>query len=406
MAMKRHHLPALAGFDLLVAGVIALVAGASIVAAQSLSDVNSAPASGWVLTPTMLFSTSHDDNVLARGTTDSPQGDVVNVLNPRAALDFRGRRTQFSGTYDGAMLLYRNLDTLNSYDQHGGALGSYRLSPHVSMFGASTVALSPTTDSLQLAGIPFVRTGSSLKELSGGVDTAFTKRTSMVAEAKFQWVHFDDARPLDLILRGGHSQGGSVTLRHRLSARTTVTGDYSLDRALVADGQAEFRVQNSSAGFEHKLSDTFQVFAAGGVSHLGLTAFGPARTGASYRAGLTSQLRIVNVDVSYNRSFVPSFGFGGTMQNQDFTTQIRATPTRRTSVQSTFSWRRNDPLTVGELSLHTFWMQVSGGYAIQPWARVEGFYGALSNTINRPGGMVDRTRFGIQIVTAKPIRIR
>jgi len=406
MAMKRHHLPALAGFDLLVAGVIALVAGASIVAAQSLSDVNSAPASGWVLTPTMLFSTSHDDNVLARGNTDSPQGDVVNVLNPRAALDFRGRRTQFSGTYDGAMLLYRNLDTLNSYDQHGGALGSYRLSPHVSMFGASTVALSPTTDSLQLAGIPFVRTGSSLKELSGGVDTAFTKRTSMVAEAKFQWVHFDDARPLDLILRGGHSQGGSVTLRHRLSARTTLTGDYSLDRALVANGQAEFHVQNTSGGFEHKLSDRFQMFAAAGISHLGLTTFGPARTGASYRAGLTSQLRLVNVDVSYNRSFVPSFGFGGTMQNQDFTTQIRATPTRRTSVQSTFSWRRNDPLTVGELSLHTFWMQVSGGYAIQPWARVEGFYGALSNTINRPGGMVDRTRFGIQIVTAKPIRIR
>jgi hypothetical protein len=406
MAMNRHHLPALAGFDLLVAGVIALVAGASIAAAQSLSDVGSPPASGWVLTPTMVFSTSHDDNVLAREVNDSPQGDVVNVLNPRAALDFTGRRTQFSGTYDGAALLYRNFDTLNSYDQHGGVRGSYRLSPHVSMFAASTVALAPTTDSLQLAGVPFIRTGSSLKDLSGGVNAAFTKRTSMVAEAGFQWVHFDDARPLDLILRGGHSQGGSLTLKHRLSARTTLTGDYSMDRALVANGQAEFHVQNSSVGFEHKLSDVFQLFAAGGVSHLGLTTFGPARTGASYRAGLTSQLRLVNVDVSYNRSFVPSFGFGGTMQNQDFTAQVRATPTRRTYVQSTLSWRRNDPLTIGELSLHTFWMQVTGGYAIQPWARIEGFYGGLSSTFDRPGGVVDRTRFGFQIVTAKPIRIR
>jgi hypothetical protein len=406
MAMNRQHLPALARVHLLVAGVIALVAGASIATAQSLSDANAPPASGWVLTPTLVFSTSRDDNVLARGVNDSPQADLLNVVNPRAALDFTGRRTQFSGTYDGAVLLYRNLDTLNSYDQHGGVRGSYRLSPHVSMFGASTIALSPTTDSLQLAGVPFVRTGSSLKDLSGGVNAAFTKRTSMVADAEFQWVHFDDTRPVDLLLRGGHSQGGSVTLKHRLSARTTVTGDYSMDRALVANGQAEFHVQNSSVGFEHRLSDRFQVFAAGGVSHLGLTTFGPARTGASYRAGLTSQLRLVNVDVSYNRSFVPSFGFGGTMQNQDFTTQLQATPTRRTSVQSTFSWRRNDPLTIGELSLHTFWMQVSGGYAIQPWARIEGFYGALSNTIDRPGGMVDRTRFGVQIVTAKPIRIR
>ena len=402
----HRHLSTLAGHHLLVAGVLGLVAGASIAGAQSLTDAGSTPAAGWALTPTLVFSTSHDDNVLARGATDSPQGDVINVLNPRAALDFTGRRTQFSGTYDGAMLLYRNLDTLNSYDQHTGAHVSHKFSPHMSLFGASSLALAPTTDSLQLAGVPFVRTGSSLKELSGGVDAAFTKRTSMVAEAQFQWVHFDEARPLDLLLRGGHSQGGSLTLKHRLSARTTVTGDYSLDRALVANGQAEFHVQNSSVGFEHKLSDRLQMFAAGGISHLGLTTFGPARTGASYRAGLTSQLRLVNVDVSYNRSFVPSFGFGGTMQNQDFTAQVRATPTRRTSVQSSFSWRRNDPLTAGELSLRTFWMQVTGGYAIQPWARIEGFYGALSTTFDRPGGVVDRTRFGVQIVTAQPIRIR
>jgi hypothetical protein len=353
-----------------------------------------------------VFSTSRDDNVLARGVTDSPQADVVNVLNPRAALDFRGRRTQFSGTYDGAVLLYRNLDTLNSYDQNGGARVSHRLSPHVSMFGASTVAVAPTTAALQLAGIPFVRTGSSLKEVSSGVEAAFTKRTSMVAEAEFQWVNFNEARPVDLILRGGYSQAGSLMLRHRLSARTALTGRYSLHRAVVANGQAEFHVQNNSVGFERMLSDRFQVFAGVGLSHLGLTTFGPPRTGASYRAGLTSRLRLVNVNVSYNRSFVPSFGFGGTMQNQDFTTQVQATPTRRTYVQSTYSWRRNDPLTIGELSLHTHWFQVVGGYSIQPWARIEGFYGASSDTVDRPGGVIDRTRIGFQIVTAQPIRIR
>src|SRR6185503_17650596 len=166
---------------------------ASIARAQSLSDVGSTPASGWVLTPTLVFSTSHDDNVLARGATDSPQGDVVNVLHPRASLDFTGRRTQFSGTYDGAMLLYRNLDTLNSYDQNSGVRASYRLTQHVSIFGTSTFTMAPTTDSLQLAGVPFVRTGSSLKEFHGGVEAAFTKRTSMVADADFQWVQFDEA---------------------------------------------------------------------------------------------------------------------------------------------------------------------------------------------------------------------
>ena len=121
---------------------------------------------------------------------------------------------------------------------------------------------------------------------------------------------------------------------------------------------------------------------------------------------MTSRLRLFTAEVSFNRSFVPSFGFGGTMQNQEFTATVRATPSRRTSVQSSFSWRRNDPLTLGELSLRTLSIQVTGGYAIAPWARIEGFYGTLSNTIARPGGLIDRTQFGFQIVTAHPMRIR
>jgi hypothetical protein len=406
MVMKPH-LTALSGRHMLLAAALAVLAGVSSAAAQSAPEAETAAAApGWTLTPALVFSTSRDDNVLARGNTDNPQADVVNVVNPRASLDFRGRRSEFSGTYDGAVLLYRSLSTLNSYDQRSGVRVSHRISPHVSLFAANTIAMAPTTESLQLAGIPYVRTGSSSDDLSGGVEAAFTKRTSLVADAQFQWVRFNEDRPLDLLLRGGHSQGGSVTLRHRLSARTAVTGEYSLHRALVAHGQAQFDVQNSSAGFEHTLSDRIQVFAAGGLSHLGLSTFGPARTGANYRAGLTARLRAASLDVSYNRSFVPSFGFGGTMQNEDLTAQVRATPSRRTYVQSSFSWRQNDPLTIGELSLRSYWLQVSGGYVIQPWARIEGFYGALSHTIDRPGGMVDRRRLGFQIVTAQSMRIR
>jgi hypothetical protein len=405
MVKNRHHLTALSGLHLLLAAVLAVFAGVSSAAAQSTPEAEAA-APGWTLTPAFVFSTSRDDNVLGRGNTDHPQGDVVNVLNPRAALDFRGRRSQFSGTYDGAVLLYRNLSTLNSYDQNSGLRVSHRLSPHVSVFAANTVAVAPTTASLQLAGVPFVRTGSSIDDLRGGVEAAFTKRTSIVGDVQFQWVQFNEERPLDLLLRGGHSRGGSLTLRHRLSARTALTGDYSLQRAVVARGQAQFDVQNGSVGFEHTLSDRMQVFAAGGLSHLGLSTFGPARTGLSYRAGLTSRLRAADVGVSYSRNFVPSFGFGGTMQNEDLTAQVRATPSRRTYVQSSFSWRQNDPLTVGELSLRTVWLQVTGGYAIQPWARIEGFYGALFNTIDRPGGRIDHRRLGFQIVTAQPMRIR
>ena len=38
--------------------------------------------------------------------------------------------------------------------------------------------------------------------------------------------------------------------------------------------------------------------------------------------------------------------------------------------------------------------------------RVEGFYGRTQQKIDRPGGRLERNRIGVQVVTAKPMRIR
>jgi hypothetical protein len=391
-----------------VAAVLALAVGGPGAAAQTTTpDVEAAPAlPGWTLTPTLVFSTSRDDNVLIHEAGDNPPADVVNVINPRAAFDYRGRLTELTGTYDGALLLYRDFGSLNSYDQRAGVRVRRRLSPRLSLFAADTLAVSPTTEFLQLAGVPFVRTGSSLNDLSSGIEAAMSKRTSLNAGVQLQWVQFDEARPVDPVLRGGHSQGGSLGVRHRLSTRTTLTVDYNLHHAVVAEGQASFDVQNGLAGVEHLVARNVRLFAAGGFSHLGLSTFGPARNGATYRAGLSAVLPTAGVDVAYSRAFVPSFGFGGTMQNEDLTAQLRAALSRRAYAQSSFSWRRNDPLTLGEPSLRSRSLQVVAGYAVQTWMRVEGFYAAHWQTIDRPGGMLDRTRLGFQIVTSKPMRVR
>jgi hypothetical protein len=80
--------------------------------------------------------------------------------------------------------------------------------------------------------------------------------------------------------------------------------------------------------------------------------------------------------------------------------------TPRFYTQSVFSWRRNEPLTVGELKLGSIWTEVLLGYAFQPWMRVEGFYADLSQEIARAGGELSRRRIGVQVVTATPMRIR
>ena len=69
-----------------------------------------------------------------KGDGDEAVGDLLNVVNPRADVGFHGRRGQFDASYDGAFLLYHDLSTLNSYDQHTVSIARRRISPHVTLF--------------------------------------------------------------------------------------------------------------------------------------------------------------------------------------------------------------------------------------------------------------------------------
>ena len=151
--------------------------------------------------------------MLIKGEGDEAVGDLLNVVNPRADIGFNGRRGQFDASYDGAFLLYHDLSTLNSYDQHASVSARRRISPHVTLFARNSFALVPTTQTVELVGVPFLRTGSTIDDLQSGVEAALSKRTTMTATYNFQWVRFDADPTFADQLRGGHSNGGSVSLR-------------------------------------------------------------------------------------------------------------------------------------------------------------------------------------------------
>jgi hypothetical protein len=391
------------------AWIVLLLIPAPLASAQQAStEASPSPATlaGWIVTPSVVYSTSWDDNVLIRGRGDTPVGDQVNTLNPRATLDFNGRRGHVDATYDGSFVLYRQFDTLDSYDQHLAVSARRLVSRHVSLFATNTTAIVPTTAAVEFIGVPFVRTGSSLEDLRGGIEAALTKRTSMKAAYNFQWVHFDNSPAFATLLRGGHSHGISVLVTHALTARTSLTADYDRQHATIIGGEGMFDVQNAAASIEHRLTPALRVFGGGGFAHTGVSSFGPARIGPVWRAGLTYELAPAAIDVSYHRSYVPSYGFGGTQQNQDFTTRLRLPVARRVFVQSWLTWRSNEPLAIGELNLHTLWYGGTVGYALRPWMRLEGFYDSSHQEIARAGGHIDRNRLGFQVVAANPLRIR
>jgi hypothetical protein len=366
-----------------------------------------APA-GWSFLPTLAIGTAYDDNVLVRGNGDSTPSDMVSVINPRGRLDFNGARGQLSASYDGAFALYRDFNQLNSYDQHSSFFGRRLITPHLALFVRNSAAAVPTTELETLVGVPFVRTGSRVDDLRTGFEAAFSKRTTMVVSYDFQYVDFDHSAPGTASLFGGHSNGATMTLKHLLTGRLALTGDYDIQHAVLQDIAASFDVQNAWAGAEYRISDLTRVFAAAGVSRLGVTQFSESRTGPAWRAGLTRSFRRAGVDILFSRSFVPSYGFGGTMQNEDLTGRLQLPVGRRVYTTTALSYRRDDPLTTldGNLPLRSYWVEGTIGFAASRTVRFEIFYAGTRQTIDRPGGELDRNRVGIQIVTAKPMRIR
>jgi hypothetical protein len=366
---------------------------------------STATAAGWVLTPAATYSTAWDDNVLIKGAGDDIVGDLLNVVNPRIDISRHGRFSQFGANYDGAFLLYRDLGSLNSYDQHMSVSARRQVSRRVAIFARNGLATLPTTQSTELVGVPFVRTGSTIDDLQAGVDTALSKRTTLNAAYSFEWVKFNNDPTLTTVLSGGHSHGGSGTLKHVMSNRLTALANYARYYSRVTETDEAFTIQNADAGFDYRLSETVSMFAAGGVSLLSFNTVGAMRIGPSVRAGISRQFQTAGAALSYSRSFIPSYGFGGTMQNEELTGHLQLPLARRLYSQASVAFRRNEPLALRQERLRTFWVEAAIGYMLIPSMRLEGFYGGAHQVIDRPGGITNRNRIGVQLVTAKPMRM-
>lgn len=388
------------GLGLFALGLAAPAAG------QAIETATAVPGFGWTVTPSLLANTTWDDNALVRGRGDVAPKDLVHVVNPRLDADFRGRRGEFNGTYDGAFRMYRTLSDLNSYDQDLSVSGRHFLTRHVSIFARNQFTVAPTTEQLDLVGVPYIRTGSKNEYLTGGVDAALSKRVTLVASYNFQNVRFQQAQSLSYLLVGGNSHGASVLVRRAITDKTSVTGSYNLQVATVGLVDDAFEIHSAQAGVERRLSDHVRLAVAGGIARLATNATGPARTGPSISASLSRQFQVGTVNVAYDRAFVPSYGFGGTQQNEEVRANARVPLGRALYSQGSFAWRRNEPLVSGAKKLHTVFYEASIGYMLAPWVGVEGFFDSSSQRLDMPGGTSDHHRLGVQIVTTKPMRIR
>jgi len=390
----------------IVLGVVSPLAAqnSNITQSASSSDATAA-ATGWILTPSIGVSSGWDSNVFVQGAGDEPTSDLVNTINPRLTTTFNGRRSLLSVNYSGAFLLYRNLSDLNSYDQRASVSGRRRLTKQLTFYIDNSFASSPTTEISGLVAVPFVRTGSTLVGLRTGIEAALSKQTTLSVGGGFQWVSFDTNPAYVSQLHGGHGWGGEASFRHRLSARTSLIADYKMEHATVYQSLESFDVWSSGGGGEQQFSEHFTAFGELGISHLLATVLNESKTGPAIRAGLTYKAPRASVIVSYSRMFVPSYGYGGTTQNEELSASVHVPISRRLYAQGGAASRRNESLTIGDPSLRSNWIEGALGYDINGVAQIEGFFGTAHQVVDRPGGIVNRSRIGVQVVTAKRVRI-
>jgi len=408
MQSMRGNAPAL-----MFAVVIGFLRASTALAQVVTRSVDPSAAPGWSLTPSIAYGQVVDDNVLMQGNEAkqvNASGDLLSVVTPSASLGFNGRRGHVTVDYTGSFELYRQFDSLDNFNQFEAVSARRQIASHTSLYVQQQFAMMPTTALPLLAGIPYVRVGSRNFGFRAGFEQAFTQHTTLTGYYNFQSVKFEQDPKTGVLLVGGEGNGAAATLRHGVNARFTLLADYDLQRTSVVEND-ESTVSNARTGGEYRISDTSVVFGEAGIARLRANALSPAHIGPSWQAGVTHKLRRTSFDLIYTRGYVPSFGTGATLQSDDFSSHLRTTVSRRTYIQGSLDIRRDEPIpgtfvaVLGEQPLRSLLFGGLFGYSANQWLRMEAFFMATRQSVDRPGGDINVNRIGVQVVTGKPMRL-
>ena len=192
-------------------------APASAQQAQS-SEFQSRNIPGWTFTPGVIVGAVHDTNVtlLATLPTQTAASDNLFELEPFGQLEFRSPRTTFSGGYNGSMQRYFEFSELDAVDHRAYMQLRTRVTRRVTLFLNDNFSQVPSTDQLELNGVPFVRSAARYNSASGGIEARLSRTNDFTTRYEMTWVDFlrDDT-----LLTGGIVNGVRSSLTHRFTER-------------------------------------------------------------------------------------------------------------------------------------------------------------------------------------------
>jgi hypothetical protein len=369
---------------------------------------------GWTLIPSFGFGETYDDNISLFGvrTAEDENNDVVQSWFPGVDLRFTGRHTEFSGGYKGSFIAYRNFSTLNRWGQQAHLNLKRQETSRLKWSATGNVLAVPTTDMVDVGGLPFQRTGVRTSDGRGGVTYTLNARDAFSGTIGFQVVDFDRPLTNDGIIHGGHAIEGIGGWRHKVSSRLGLGADYSLRRAQVIGTVEPFDLHSVQGGVDYEINELWSVNGSGGLAYLAPNGVDDSRVGPAWRIGIERRREGRAFNATFLQSYIPSFGFGGAIRNQELTLALHSPlfHSRRFYTEQTAIYRDDRPLTTQfqQLPLRSLRTLSLIGWAPQYWVRIEAFYARTQQTNFGPIslGQLYRNRIGFQIVTSKPVRIQ
>jgi hypothetical protein len=369
--------------------------------------------SGWTLTPSLGFGETYDDNISLFGvrTAEEVNNDFVQSWFPSADLHYAGKHTELNAGYTGSFIAYRTFSSLNRWGQRAHLDLRRQETARVKWSVVGNVLAVPTTDLVDVGGLPFLRTGVTTSDIRAGVTYILNARDSLSGSGGSQFVDFDRPLTADGIVHGGRVFEGVGGWRHKMNSRLALGTDYSFRRAHVVGTIAPYDLHSVQGGVDYDINSLWVVNGSAGVVFLAANGLTESRLGPAWRLTIERRRTGRTFHATFLQSYVPSFGFGGTIRNQELNVGLRAQLTRRFYTEQSAIYRDDEPLTNAfqQLPLKSLRALSLFGYAPQPWVRFEAFYARTQQTnfgqFGRTGQLY-RNRVGFQIVTSKPVRIQ
>ena len=158
-----------------------------------------------------------------------------------------------------------------------------------------------------------------------------------------QWIDLARDQDVQPLLRGGYLHRGDVTLRRQIWPRAALGAAYSTQFATVSGGMESFEIQRAEALLDVALGPTLTFSGRGGWAWQ-QAGFTGSQNAPSFAAELRYQGERTRMSIGYERTYLASFGFGGTVQNRSFQATLDAPINQRFDVAARATWRENDPL--------------------------------------------------------------